>query len=500
MKFGPQRGHFLYIFERFFADFGLLIAALVVCFLLKDFSLLRDHIFVAVIVLLAPVKRLVEYLFTYYSIDNEKLLVESGLINKRKLEIPLANITTVDFAQPLIFQWAKVYSLNVDNAGNISAGDAIKVHFTLKIEEAVTVKALLLAENRKAEDQRRDFENSISETAEGKTVRATAGDILLMGLLKAQGIVILQIFAPLAVIISVAGRLIFGKTIDGQQFMIDFFLHITGPILIIGIIVLLYAAGICFSVAMSFIKYYGFRITDRDNSLFIEYGLFTKKTYTLMKEKISGVNFSQSMLMRLAKKGTLEVFAIGYGGSQEGEAVEIAILYPLMSAETLHEFMERFIPDIVTGQQFLKAEPKAVPYFFLCFRFWGSAAVLAAAVLLYRGVLVQVPELVATATMAAAILLFVLAVTSVIMEYKNTGIYGTEKTIGITCGGFSKTTVFMRTEKVESIQERASLPKKTRKHLTTITLGLLAPAAVSHQRVRNISISAFYEIREKLIY
>ena len=88
---------------------------------------------------------------------------------------------------------------------------------------------------------------------------------------------------------------------------------------------------------LTMIKYYGFRITNRENSIFIEYGLLNKKTYTLIKEKISGVSYNQSILMRIFKRGTLEVFAVGYGSNEE-DSQEVAILYPIIKKDRLEFF------------------------------------------------------------------------------------------------------------------------------------------------------------------
>lgn len=127
MKFGPRRGHVMAIFERFFRDFGLLLAALVLCLFLGDFQLLLENGNLVGLVLIAPVLRLIQYLTTRYSIAGERLIIESGLFQKKRRELPLANITTVDFTQSLIFQMAGVYAVHVDTNSSIGSGDSGQV-------------------------------------------------------------------------------------------------------------------------------------------------------------------------------------------------------------------------------------------------------------------------------------------------------------------------------------------------------------------------------------
>ena len=57
MKFGPQRGHIAYIFDNFFKDFGLVLAAIIVSLISGDMDLFSENIGVLVVVLLAPVLR-----------------------------------------------------------------------------------------------------------------------------------------------------------------------------------------------------------------------------------------------------------------------------------------------------------------------------------------------------------------------------------------------------------------------------------------------------------
>lgn len=144
MKFGPKRGHALYIFDHFFKDFGLMVIAIALAIISGDMVALFQNAPVVVVVLFGPIARVINYLCTYYSIDNEKLFIESGWLTKKKLEIPVATITTVDFSQNVLQQIFNVYKIKIDNASNIDASNsATKVNMTLKQEDAIQVRALL---------------------------------------------------------------------------------------------------------------------------------------------------------------------------------------------------------------------------------------------------------------------------------------------------------------------------------------------------------------------
>ena len=59
------------------------------------------------------------------------------------------------------------------------------------------------------------------------------------------------------------------------------------------------------------VRYFGFQVMDNGEALKIEYGLLTKKRYTIQKKKISGFSYHQSFLMKRLKTGTLQLYAIG---------------------------------------------------------------------------------------------------------------------------------------------------------------------------------------------
>ena len=99
-------------------------------------------------VLIAPVLRLIQYLTTRYSIAGERLIIESGLFQKKRRELPLANITTVDFTQSLIFQMAGVYAVHVDTNSSIGSGDSGQVKMVLNGKDAIFVKSCCWRDNR----------------------------------------------------------------------------------------------------------------------------------------------------------------------------------------------------------------------------------------------------------------------------------------------------------------------------------------------------------------
>lgn len=489
MTFGPKRGHIMFIFERLFRDFGLLIVYLLLYLIVRDTQILYENAGLAAVALLMPVKRLIEYLTTYYTIDHEKLTVKSGLLKKKLQEIPLANITAVDFTQPLILQIAKVYCIHVENASSLGNMGEGSVKIVLGAEDAVTVKRLLLAKHESYDVQ--------VETPEAlATHRASAGDILLMGFMQVRIVgILIQSMALIGVCSGFLVGLIENSRGPAAEQIIIAILDNLGPLLIMEAIVLFLVISFIIGAVISFVKFYGFRITDRGNSLFVEYGLITKKAHTVMKEKISGIVYTQSILMRLLKRGTLSVFAAGYGAMDEDAKEETVMLYPVTAEAEMYGFLEAVLPGFAEAPVYEKAAAGTLPYYFLCARFI-VAVVLMAGVLLIPAEFVIIRQCAVT----FAALMLVLAVVSVIMEKRNSAVSPDTKMIVMRHGGFRRNTTLLVRSKVEFAEDIAGERKRRKHGAATLKVGVLAPNQYSTCKVRNMKIEAIDTVRGGLLY
>ena len=58
MRFGPRRGHPVCLFENFFGDFLPLMIVLIISAVRGDLDLLLNNLFIIVLVVTAPLRRL----------------------------------------------------------------------------------------------------------------------------------------------------------------------------------------------------------------------------------------------------------------------------------------------------------------------------------------------------------------------------------------------------------------------------------------------------------
>lgn len=488
MKFGPKRGHVLFIFENFIKDFGLLVIAIIISLVKDDMELLTQNIPVLIIVLAGPVGRVVQYLFTYYSIDDERLIVTSGLLSKKTLEIPISTVTTVDFSQKILHQIFGAYRLNIDNASNVSE-QKTKIKMTFSKSDAMEVRDLLISGRKGIDGLNLESEGGEERREQGESYQVKTTDLLLMGAIKSKGIFLLQLIGLLS-----AGSAYFNITVAvagsevGQLIASMGLLHI---ILVIAVLVFLLGI-ICGSIG-SLIRYYGFRISDNGEAIKIEYGLLTKKRYTIQKKKISGFSYQQSFFMRLFSLGTLQLFAIGYGGSSDGESSEDPILFPLIKEDQMRKVIKRILPEMEKESEYERPGKGSLRYFFY------SPGFIFALALLVLSIYLSLTSPFCKGIWVIGIVIMVFSVSSIVMKYRNAAIYSNERNVSLSHGGFKKYIIFVKTSHIESVSEQASCFKH-KKGVTNVTISYIAPLAEANKKVKNVSMQAFERMKSMLIY
>ena len=484
MKFGPTRGNPILIFEHLLRDFGLLILVIIVA-IWKGPDILMDNVQLLAIAFISPIFTFIKYIFTVYSIDEDKMTIESGFFVKKTMEIPLKAITTVDLSQNLLFQIFNIYKVKADNASQTNdTAQKAEVVLALKKESALYVKNLLKAE----EPLQSVGEAHDVEVIEPQpSITCSLLDFLVLGMLQSK---LVYLISALPVVVGGIGYIY--PLLSGQEdpsVLLEPILNTFTPVLGIGLLVVcFYISSMIFSMFITAIRYYNYTVTNKTNALLIEYGLFTKKSYTLMKEKISGVTLKQSLLMRIFGYCTIEVFIIGYGDSSEESRQELSLLYPIAKLKQVDRILEQLLPDMKFNREYHKPSKPALAYFFFCFRMFFSIGILIGAGY-YQSMLM----------MGCGLAFLILIVASVYMEYRNAGINANDQVVSISTGVFTKQMIFIKMEKIESVSEQSNY-FKCKKGFTNIKLGFIAPLRVANIQARNMTYNEYEEVKKAMIF
>jgi len=491
MKFGPTRGSILLIFEHFVKDFGLVLLLLMVT-IWKGPQIVLANMQFLILVFIKPISVLVKYLFTKYSIDEEKMTINSGLFVKKIMEIPLKAITTVDLSQNLLFQIFKVYKIKADNSSQTNdTSKQAEVVLALKKEEAFYVKDLL---ESKGDLKEQDEIKKQNEEILQPVITCTASDFILLGILQSKLLYIITTFSA----VFGGGTYIFSilfEDVDTSA-LIEKFMNLFSPAVGIAILLLVvYILGAVSSAIVTVIRYFNYTVKNRNDALIIEFGLFTKKNYTLKKQKISGVTIKQSVLMRIFGYCSVEVFIIGYGDSSEGNNKELSILYPIAKLNQVNYILNEILPDMSFERNYKKAEKKSLRYFFFCFRMFFVIGVIVGGI--FESMLLGGNRYIFE-ILGVSFAILMITIISVYLEHLNSGIYANTKVVSICNGILGKEMTFIKTNKIESVSQRTNTWKQ-RKGFTTIKLGFLAPIRVSNIKARNVTFKQLEEVNHVMI-
>lgn len=495
MKFGPTKGSFLIIFEHFIRDFGFLLLLLVLV-VFKGPEVLLENGGFFLVVFISPFVTISKYLFTKYSIDDDKMIIDSGLFVKKKMEIPLKAITTVDLSQNILFQICKVYKVKADNASqtNDNAKQA-EVVMVLKRDEAMQVKVLLESKGNHLITEEEKEKTALVRQKEEQIppiITCTVSDFILLGILQSKQLYILTTLSSIYGGFYFLYALFFEGT-DPTSFLNKNFQFLKSAFGIIVLVLVIYLFGAIASSVVTAVRYYGYTVKDRRDALLVDFGLFTKKHYTLTKEKISGITIKQSVLMRIFGYCTVEVFIIGYGDT-DGKEKESSLLHPIAKLSQVNTILEEILPDMSFEREYHKSEKGTLHYYFFTPRvFFVIGAIIATSVILISsGMNIWIPA--AIGIFAA---LIIVTIISVYLEYLNAGIYANEKVVSICNGILAKQMIFVKTGNIESVSEITNHLKK-KKGYTSIKLGFLGPVRVAHIKAKNVTYERYNEVAKVL--
>ncbi|HEY5583628.1 MAG TPA: PH domain-containing protein [Ruminiclostridium sp.] len=476
MEFKHIRGNCLILFEKVIEIPAIIIGVIFGVFLVK--SLDEQALIPIAFILLSPISRLINYFFTYYTLSEDYLIVESGVFTKKKTEIPFSTITTVDLSQNIIFQLFRVYKIKVDNASQTNeVANKSNVNLTLKIDEAIRFKQII---TNRLKIETSNIETAKIETAkkeEIEAMRAQPQDFVKLGLLQSKSVYFLSIIAVVGPLLGTIAPSFQNVFVGG---------------LIVAAIIIIYLITIAVSVVKCVVTYYNFKVWADDDALKVQYGFLNKKSFSLQKSKINGIILKQSLLMKLCKLYTAEVIVIGYGDSSKEGGTEQAILFPIASIERIMQIVNRVLPEYKLDYTLCKPQRKAIRYFFFSLGFGFVAVACLSAII----VAIHLNNYI---VLICAILVLALSIVGVMLKFGNAGICVGDKNVVLSAGGFNKMIAIVKTKSIESITSSGSIFKRKR-GFVSIKLGFIAPLRVSNIASLNLPVTQFDLLKGVLKY
>ncbi|WP_174615744.1 PH domain-containing protein [Virgibacillus ihumii] len=315
----------------------------------KDNALMYFILASSVILIVMIIFSILSWYRYTYRVEDDELRIEYGIFIRKKRYISKNRIQSIDLTSSVVHRIFKLTRVNIETAGSSTGAEASLKAVKLSEGEALRHELKMVNTVDNAEEPEAAEEDYPSSTISFKRLflaGTTSGSIGVILAIVAAGSSELEQFIPDDFYDSTF------EWIIGLGIIIMVVLGIIG-------LFLLWMLGI----AGTMIKYGNFTITKMEDELFITRGLLEKKQLTIPMKRIQAVGIQESLIRQ--PLGYVTVFAEIAGGSMDKGEDFSSILFPIMKADEVEEFLQKFLPEYAGITNDLKPLPKRARKFYV---------------------------------------------------------------------------------------------------------------------------------------
>lgn len=266
------------------------------------------------------------YLFYRYRLTEDAVLVRSGVLLRKHLELSFERIQNINLEHPFYFRPLGLVTLRIDGAG--SAADEVSLA-ALGRGEANAIRAYIVSRRSGGAAEAEAAPGTASgagaaadssgAAAEQPFFQRSLSDLVIHGLTNNRAFIVLAGAAGLVAQSDPFHRLIglyaapVGELVGSFSLALLAVLIVVFAIFILGVFALL-------SVVVSIVSYYGFSIYRAPGSLTVARGLFTKHEIHVRKSRIQTITLTQDWLDYLLERRNIVLEQISHGSPQDPDA------------------------------------------------------------------------------------------------------------------------------------------------------------------------------------
>lgn len=480
-----KKNHICFIFEEVVKSIKGLFVFIVLCFANLDEGGIYG---VLILILLCVINSILKWIMIEFYINNNELIYKSGIINKKKLEIPFNKINTIDINKNIIDKMFNICTLKVDTGAVKEVGQEIKIK--INKEEAYKIRNFINGINSKSVYE--DLEKIESPTNRAFSKTISFKEIFLYSISKSK------------ILWAVGGIFFIGDFLKNleETFKISITNNIVenveierlfsiGLVKSIGMVILLFMFIYIFisTIFMIFemIRLYNFTLTNDKNDIKIKYGLLTVKEYSIPRNKIYAIRYKQNLLQQLFKIFQIEVVTVGYGDEQN----EQAILYPVANREFINSTLNLILPTFEFDGEINKPTKDVLSRF-----------IIKRTIILIIFVIIPLFFLIPKSYLIIKLILFFILILLNIflgfLNYKNTSLGISKELLVASSGGIEKVTTLIKQEYLQSVEIREN-PFQRKKSVCDYKLDIYSNKIGDIVFIKNMKKILLNTIEENLI-
>ncbi|MFH5832689.1 PH domain-containing protein [Halalkalibaculum sp. DA3122] len=265
-----------------------------------------------------------------YRIEEDQLVIESGVLMRQKLYISKDRVQVIDITSGILQRMFGLVEVQVKTAG--SSSKEAKISAVSK-EVARELREKLRKERTDAEEA--DDEETAVETPR-KIYRLGAKDLVVAA----------STSGRLGVALSIVGTVFsqLDQLVSDEQMVryLESMVPTTASTsLIVSSVIFILVVSWILSFLGTVITYGNFSVQLKEDELVISHGIFEQKQLTIPYNRIQAVQVKEELLRQPFGYATLKLDSAGYG-DQGGKSV---MLFPLIPKAKVAAFVEQVLPE-----------------------------------------------------------------------------------------------------------------------------------------------------------
>lgn len=428
----------------------------------------------------------------FYIKDNI-LFVESGVFSKKKIEIPLEKISTIDTESGIIDSLIGVSVLSI-NTGAIDIGGNSEFKFTLKNEDIDNIKDVLIGKIKLDKERLHDTNVKYEEEVYEYKYEISYKEIFKYTLTKSKIYMIIPIgylFDKLDILFDLSKYIdLYGEKLNyigdfTSQYSISFLILAS----ILSLVIIYFIATIICFVAY-YIKYYKFTLAREDNKILIKYGIISKRQFNFEVEQINCLKLKQNLMCQILGLYSLEISVIGYGNSN-GENIK-SLLYPIANKNMKEKIVKSILGEF-EFESYIDRPYKKYAHMFFIRRYILSIFMIIS--IYYIDNISNIGINIYT-----YVLIFILIIQTILgyMTYKNNGIGIDKEKILLSNGSIRKNTLVIPIEKIQSVGCKQSIFQR-RKNICNYIIDTYSENISELIKIKNLDKRIISYIENKIV-
>ncbi|MGY1530827.1 PH domain-containing protein [Luteimonas sp. A649] len=285
--------------------------------------------------------------FTYrYRVDDDRLVVREGLLERKVRQIPFARIHNVALHQSLLHRVFGVAEVRLESAAGGKAEAEMRV---LRMDEALALERLIRERGTRAHAPGL-ADASTDAIPDGTLLLALpTAEVVRLGLVSNRGMVVVagafalswQVFPDrsMARLVRDAGEQAFGYASHLATGWAGQAAAVAGFVLVALVVLRL------LSVLLAVLQFHGFTLQAHGRRLTVERGLLTRVRTSASRRRIQAWTLHEGLLHRLLRRRALHVDT-AVGQQQEGDQRSLRELAPIAMPDACDALVREVLPGI----------------------------------------------------------------------------------------------------------------------------------------------------------